>query len=153
MRSLALTLVLATAACAEDTIEVELSLRDHGCSADALAEVSVVSIEIYGEHDGSLCTLGRRCLFGVGPLDDIAGLSNTLADANQPLVDAALTGAEYIHVVGRAESCWDLPDPVDGAVPDHPVCGSNDLAAIDGDVLPIEMQCGGCRAMEVPLCP
>ncbi|MBX7078237.1 MAG: hypothetical protein K1X88_03550 [Nannocystaceae bacterium] len=148
-----LALLLATLACGEETLEVHLELRDHGCEPAALAEVTVVSIEIYGEANGGLCTLGRRCLFGVGPLADIDDLSAALDDTAQPLVDVDVDGAQYIHVVGRAESCWDLPDPIDGEIPDHPVCGSNDLAAIEGDVLPVEMTCAACTAMEVPLCP
>ncbi|MBC8068653.1 MAG: hypothetical protein IAG13_10000, partial [Deltaproteobacteria bacterium] len=127
----AVLLGLTLCTCAADTLEIALEIEVDGCDAAALAEVSVISVEVYGRHDGERCALARRCLFAVDvpePLADADDLAEALRDATQPLVEGELAGAEYIHVVGRTQSCWDLPDPEDGVLPDHPACGANDFA-------------------------
>lgn len=145
--------MLTCLACEAQPLEVSLDLRGGSCTALDLMAVRVISIEVYGSSsEAEMCTLARRCVFvDVAPtsIDEIGQL---LSEVNQPLVDAELAGAEYIHVVGR-ESCWDQPDPVTGVPPVPPICGANDLAEIDGDLLPLTMRCdASCPAEQVPLC-
>lgn len=149
----ALASVLATVACAAEPLEISLELRGDDCDATDLAEVRVVSIEIYGSDDASdLCTLGRRCVFADAAPDSIEAIGELLGAVNQPLVDAELGGASYVHVVGRT-SCWDQPDPNSGALATPATCGANDLAEIDGDVLAVTMRCDmDCPAEQVALC-
>lgn len=150
---LALGVALGPTACDPEPLEVHLELRGDDCTAEDLAEVRVVSVEIYGSAGGEdLCTLARRCVFADAAPTDIDGIATLLHDVNQPLVDAELDGAAYLHVVGRA-TCWDQPDPVTGVLPTPPACGANDLAEVDGDALAVTMSCGAaCAAQQVPLC-
>jgi hypothetical protein len=155
MRAAAL-LGFALCACVADTLEIALEIEADGCAASSFEQVSVISIEVYGNHDGKLCALARRCLFAVDvpePLHGPDDLAATLRGANQPLVEGELDGAEYIHVVGRTQSCWDLPDPEGGVVPDHPLCGANDFHEVEGGAVPIVLQCEACPAEEIELCP
>lgn len=144
-------------ACQADVLDVHLELTDAGCAATALADVRVLSIEVYGtdasgDSDLDLCTLARRCIFVDAPPTSVDAISDALHEANQPLVDAELEGAELVHVVGRT-SCWGQADPVTG-VPEVPaVCGSNALAEVDGDTLALTMRCDpDCPSEQVPLC-
>lgn len=145
-------LVLALG-CSAEALDVHLELADDGCAADALTEVRVISVEIYGSDSTSdLCTLARRCIFVDDPPDGVDAIAEVLRTANQPLVDAELQGAEFVHVVGRT-SCWGQADPVTGAPEVPSVCGSNDLAEVDGDTLALTMRCDpDCPSEEVPLC-
>jgi len=145
---------LACIACEGSALEVHLDLRGE-CDAAALAGVEVVTVEIYGnDATQNLCTLGRECVFiDVAPTS-VEELADVLSAANQPLVDAELAGAQYIHVVGRG-SCFDLPDPVTDLLPVPPACGANNIDEIDGDTLALTMQCDAadpCPAQEIPLC-
>jgi hypothetical protein len=151
--ALALAPGLTALACEAEPLEVNLELRGQNCAAEDLAQVRVVSIEIYGSTpEAPLCTLGRRCVFADTAPTSIDAIAELLHDVNQPLVDAEVAGAEYLHVVGRA-TCWDQPDPTTGILPTPPTCGSNDLAEIDGDVLAVTMRCDmDCAAEQVPLC-
>lgn len=146
-------LLLAPVACAAEPLEVALELRGDDCAAADLEAVRVVSVEVYGSDDASdLCTLGRRCVFADAAPTSIEAIGELLGEVNQPLIDAELAGASYIHVVGRA-TCWDQPDPASGALPIPPTCGANDLAEIDGETLPVTMRCDTeCPAEQVPLC-
>lgn len=140
-------------ACDAEPLEVHLDLRGEDCTAEDLAPVRVVSVEIYGSAGGEdLCTLARRCVFADAAPTSIEDIAALLHDVNQPLVDAELEGAAYLHVVGRA-TCWDQPDPVTGVLPTPPACGANDLAEVDGDALAVTMSCNSaCAAEQVPLC-
>lgn len=153
MRHSLLALV-ACVACEASALEVHLELRGE-CDAAALAEVEVVTVEIYGnDATQNLCTLGRECIFVDAAPTSVDDLADVLSDANQPLVDAELAGAQYIHVVGRG-SCFDLPDPVTDLLPVPPACGANNIDEADGDTLALTMQCDPadpCPAQEIPLC-
>jgi len=152
----ALPLLLAVTACAADTLDIALEIEVDGCDEDAFAAISVISIEVYGEHEGIRCALARRCLFAVdvpAPLVDVDDLARTLQGANQLLVEGELDGAEYIHVLGREQSCWDVPEAAGGAAPEHPMCGANDFAEVQAGAVPIVLQCGDCPAEEIDLCP
>jgi len=143
---------LACIACEASALEVHLELRGD-CDATALADVRVVTVEVYGnDATQNLCTLGRECVFADEPPASVDELADLLRDASQPLVDAELQGAQYVHVVGRG-SCFDLADPITGLVPVPPACGANNLAEVDGDTLVVPMQCDDpCPAQEIPLC-
>lgn len=151
--SAALVVHALLAACDAEALDVHLELADDGCAAAALAEVRVLSIEIYGSDDtADLCTLARRCIFVDDPLTGVDAISDALRDANQPLVDADVDGAEVVRVVGRS-SCWGQADPVTGAPEVPAVCGSNALAEVDGDTLALTMRCDpDCPSEQVPLC-
>lgn len=144
---------VALVGCSGDTVELALDLTNVDCVAADFAEIDVVSIEVYGQHDGDLCALARRCMFDVdvppGTLVDVDALSDVLAAANQPLVDTELEGALYLRLVGRRQStgCWS-PDPVQ-----HPACAQADLADAEGDTLALGLNCAECPNDEVPLCP
>lgn len=151
---LPLLVLFATTACEASALEVHLELQGE-CDATALATVEVVTVEIYGnDATQNLCTLGRECIFVDTPPTSVDDVADVLSDASQPLVDADLEGAQYIHVVARG-SCFELPDPVTGLLPVPPACGANNIDEVDGDTLALTMQCDAadpCPAQEIPLC-
>lgn len=144
--------MLAGLGCEAPPVEVTLDVRGE-CGLDSLVDVRAVSIEVYGSDEAlDLCTLGRRCVFANVAPTSIEEVSQLLRDGNQPLVDAELAGAEYVHVVGHV-SCFPQKDPVTDVYPIPPTCGANDLAEVDDGTLAVTMQCdGSCPAEPVPLC-
>jgi hypothetical protein len=146
-------LLLFATACGGDTNELALELRDGGCTADVLEEIAILSIEVYGSNDGTMCALSRRCLFNVdmaiegGPVQSLAALEDVLRDANQPLIDIESEGADYFKIVGRRNEsgCWSGTS--------HPACGEADLADAEDGELPVTIRCEPCVEEDVPLCP
>lgn len=157
MRSLrlvasALALVGATACASESTdIDLDLELLDGGCSESALAEISVLSLEVYGGNDdGDMCTLAKRCVFDVDlqtPPQSVADLEAALQGLEQPIIDVDASDARFLAVIGRRrlDGCF--------AGDEHPVCGFADLADGDDGALQLNMRCEPCPATEFPLCP
>jgi hypothetical protein len=84
-----LPLALGLAACTADTLDIELEIAAPDCQAADFAQVSVIAIAVYGEHDGTHCALARRCVYAVDELARwrILAISAALREATQPLVE------------------------------------------------------------------
>lgn len=147
---------VATAACAavlggcsapEHRVELAIELSSDGpaCTATELDAVRVISVELLGIADGQPCSLGKRCVFDVGTLDNVDDLAALLAEANQPLVDVADDDAHTVAILGHAESCWGTDD--------HVMCGYADLAEVQDGVLAVPMSCTACPDDDIVFCP
>jgi hypothetical protein len=140
-------------ACEEPTADLELDLRQGDCTADDLAQISVVSIEVWGGGAGDMCTLGKRCVFDVDLPDapsDVEVIEEKIAAVNQPLIDVEFEGARWVALIGRtqAEGCFAAENP--------PACAQAEVADADNGTLVLTLRCGeeACDAiMEYPLCP
>jgi hypothetical protein len=149
-----LTLALVLAACDADTLDIDLEITANDCEASDFAEVAVIEIAVYGEHAGTFCALARRCVYARdfhGPLADVDDFNAALREAEQPLVDGLVEGAEHIRVNGRALDCWDL----EPNLPNHPMCGNNEFAEARDGALPIAMTCdeSRCPREQYEQCP
>ncbi len=144
---LRVALALAVVAgCGGSTEDVTLSLSaGASCEPPALAPITVVSVEVYGDRNGDLCILNQRCVFNLDEPQTAEDLADALRAANPPLVDFEADGARAIGVIGHATSCWGANDRV--------ACGFNDLAEASGGELPIQLACGTCDDAEIPFCP
>lgn len=142
-----LAVLCALAACTPDdsTLALELS-ADATCTADALSAVASLSLEVYGDADGTLCTLARRCvtLADITSLDD---LTAALRAAMQPLIDTDLDDTRQIAVLGH--------DRLGCGEADRLLCGFTDLADADDDVLAVPLRCDAadCPLEVPPFCP
>lgn len=139
-------LLLAWApACTAPEHQVALALDGPTCTAEDLAGVRVISVELLGVADQRPCALAKRCLFDLGGLDSVDDVVALLAEANQPLVDVADEDAHTVAVIGHGESCWGTDD--------HVMCGYGDLAEVRGGVLAMSLSCGPCPDDEILFCP
>jgi hypothetical protein len=144
---LALGLALGLAGCSapEHRVELAIELATDGPACTALGEVRVISVELLGIADGQPCSLGKRCVFDVGTLEDVDDVAALLAEANQPLVDVADDDAHTVAVIGHRESCWGTDD--------HAMCGYADLAEVQDGVLAVPVSCTACPDDEIRFCP
>lgn len=148
-RTLALLAALVACAPAPTTVELALS-GDASCTPAGLATISSVSVEVYGDADGQLCTLARRCVTVDAPAA-IADLEAELRAATQPLIDIDPEGALQIAVLGHQRlGCGEG---------DHDLCGFADLADVTDDALEIPIRCdrtpdeSRCPLEVPPFCP
>lgn len=148
---LALAIACVELGCAAEVEALTLELRQGTCDAGQIAEIRMLSVEVYGFDDaGDFCTLQKRCVSEVevdpgtsAPIDD---LEAALSAQSQPLVDTRRDGAAYIALVGRRfDDCF--------VVDAHPMCGLADLANAQDGVLAIELECGACVANDWEFCP
>lgn len=144
-------LLLCVIACGGETNELAL-LLEGDCPPENFEEIAILSIEVYGSDNGTMCALSRRCLFSVDmvlpePLMSMNDLEAVLRDANQPLIDIEAEGANYFKIVGRRNEsgCWSGTE--------HPACGEADLADAEDGQLPVTIRCDSCVEEDVPLCP
>lgn len=136
--------------CASDVEALTLELRQGTCEASALAEIRMLSVEVYGVESGDFCTLQKRCVSEVrvepDAADPLADLEDALGDQTQPLVDTRRDGAAYVGLVGRRyDDCF--------VVDAHPMCALADLANARDGVLQIELECGACVPNDWEFCP
>lgn len=152
-RSALLCLAVALGpACAEpQTADLQLVLGPSECSAEQLAQISLVSIEVWGGAAEAMCTLGKRCIFDVdmpAPPTSVEDIEAAIAEVNQPLIDVEAEGARWVALLGRrqADGCF--------ASANHPACAQADIAdARDGELV-LTLRCDTCSSsMEYPLCP
>jgi hypothetical protein len=138
--------MLCVTGCSSPEHQIDLALHDDAtCTASALGDVRVISVELLGQANGALCSLGKRCVFDVGTIasmDDVVGL---LAEANQPLVDVADEDAHTVAILGHTESCWGADDLA--------MCGYAALAEARGGALEVGLACMDCAPADVPFCP
>ncbi|MEZ4452984.1 MAG: hypothetical protein R3B09_26225 [Nannocystaceae bacterium] len=134
---------------APEVVDLELA-DDASCASPAIDGLASLSVEVYGDADGELCTLARRCVT-VDAAASIADLEATLAAATQPLVDVELEGARQIAVLGHARlGCGEG---------DRRLCGFADLADLAGASLPVPIRCDVgepptlCPLEVPPFCP
>jgi hypothetical protein len=145
----ALLLVLL-AACSPGPTVVALALSaDDSCREDHYLALASVSVEVYGDADGELCTLARRCVTVDAPAD-VADLEAALRAATQPLVDLGLAGTRQIAVYGHQRLGCGA-----GA---RDLCGFADLADEDDGALTIPIRCDAvdlerCPGEVPPFCP
>lgn len=142
-----LLMCLALAACPADDAVVALAFTaDETCTEARLAALASVSVEVYGDADGELCTLARRCvtLAGVTSLED---LTAALRSAMQPLVDTNLADTRQIAVLGH--------DRLGCGEADRLLCGFADLADAQADELAVALRCesADCPLEVPPFCP
>jgi hypothetical protein len=153
---LAATALAAASACAagpggcstpEHQVELAIGLASDGpaCTATELDAVRVISVELLGFADGQPCSLGKRCVFDVGTLEDVGDVTALLAQANQPLVDVTDEDAHTVAILGHAESCWGTDD--------HVMCGYADLGEVQDGVLAVAMRCTACPDDDIVFCP
>lgn len=129
----------------EHRIDLVLDDADATCTAGALGEVRVISVELLGKAGGALCSLGKRCVFDVGTIESMDDVVGLLAGANQPLVDVADEDAHTVAILGHSESCWGADDLA--------MCGYADLAEERGGTLEVAIDCGACAPADIPFCP
>lgn len=147
----AVVLVALIVGCTPAPTTVALALAgDASCTPAGLAAISSVSVEVYGDADGQLCTLARRCVTVDAP-GSIADLEAALHDATQPLVDIDPEGARQIAVLGHQRlGCGEG---------DRDLCGFADLADVADDALEIPIRCdrtpdeSRCPLEVPPFCP
>jgi hypothetical protein len=131
--------------------QVTLQLRAGSCEAAELAQIRMLSVEVYGfDPAGDFCTLQKRCVSEVevqpDSADPLADLEAALQDQRQPLVDTRREGAAYVALLGRRfDDCF--------VVDEHPMCATADLANAQDGELPIELRCGNCVAHDWDFCP
>jgi hypothetical protein len=135
---------LTATACAASDASAELALTQGNCQEAQLAQVSVLSVEVYGRHDGDLCVLRQRCIFNVDAMS-VADIGEAMADANQPLIDVEQDGAMVLAVIGHTSSCFSYDDQA--------MCGFADLADAGDGILDVQLECQACPAEEIPFCP
>jgi hypothetical protein len=142
----ALALLCALAGCVADDRVVGLELTaDPGCTADQLAALASVSVEVYGDADGSLCTLARRCVT-LAEIRTIDELTAALRAAMQPLVDTGLADTRQIAVLGH--------DRLGCGEGDRLLCGFADLAEADDSLgVPLRCEAADCPLEVPPFCP
>jgi hypothetical protein len=142
-----LLLLLALAACPADDQVVALEFSaDAACTADRLGALASVSVEVYGDAAGQLCTLARRCVT-LGDIATLADLTAALRDAMQPLVDTERADTRQIAVLGH--------DRLGCGEGDRGLCGFADLADVAGDALTVPLSCeaADCPLTVPPFCP
>ncbi len=142
-----LTLLCALMACEPDDETVALAFTaDDGCTPERLVNLASVSVEAYGDADGSLCTLARRCVT-LADVRTLAELTAALRAAMQPLVDTSLADTRQIAVLGH--------DRLGCGEGDRLLCGFTDLAEADADGLTIPLTCepADCPLEVPPFCP
>ena len=150
-----LPLVLVLAACAAETLEIDLLIEAPDCAPSSFEQVSNIEIAVFGEHDGQPCLLDQRCLWQVdleyGTLEGVDDFESAMRAANPPLVSGLLAGAQHVKVNGRESDCY----ANDETLPSHPMCGGNDFAEVEDGSLPIVLTCDPepCRREDVELCP
>lgn len=134
---------LALATCSPEPTVVAIDLTDDpSCSTQALAQISSVSIEVYGDAGGALCTIARRCVTIEAPAG-LAEIASALKTATQPLIDVGISGTRQIAVLGHTRLGCGEGDRV--------LCGFVELADVEDDILSIPVHCE--RADEAPRCP
>jgi hypothetical protein len=126
-------------------LHIELASDGPACTATELGAVRVLSVELLGIANGQPCSLGKRCVFDVGTLEDVDDVAALLAAANQPLVDVADDDAHTVAVIGHAESCWGTAD--------HVMCGYADLAEVQDGALAVPVSCTACPDDAILFCP
>lgn len=144
-----LGLCLLAGACALPAEDQQLSLTvDATAIEPRLAELGVLSVEVYGVRDTTtLCTLARRCLY---PVD--LGMPQTGADLQaalrriEPLVEVDGAVAHQIAVVGRPGGLCDERGP-------FLACGFADLATAQGGELTVAVAEGQCPQTLPEFCP
>lgn len=146
-----LVLSALVAGCTADAVDVELVLREGDCTPPDLAQIRVLSVEVYGYGDGdeTLCTLDKRCVFDLNlpetPIASVDDLEDALRAQQQPLIDTARAGAEWVGIVGRSEpSCWKQET--------YPLCGLADLQNVSDGRLEVRLSCD-CTDETHPNCP
>jgi hypothetical protein len=140
-------LIGALVGCAAEDEVVALELTaDATCSADRLAALASVSVEVYGDADGELCTLARRCvtLAEVATVDE---LTAALRAATQPLVDTELADSRQNAVLGH--------DRLGCGEGDRMLCGFVDVAEVTdaGLTVPLRCEAADCPPDVPPFCP
>lgn len=149
MRRLALLAgcALLSACTADDTVLALEFTADESCAEDPLRALASLSIEVYGDADGDLCTLARRCVT-VADIADVADLTAALRAAMQPLIDTDLADTRQIAVLGH--------DRLGCGEADRLLCGFADLAdAADDATLAVPLRCeaADCPLDVPPFCP
>lgn len=139
------SLLLACPPADDEVVALELT-ADATCTAARLAPLASLSIEVYGDADGDLCTLARRCvtLADITTVDD---LTAALRAAMQPLIDTALADSRQIAVLGH--------DRLGCGEGDRLACGFADLADLADDALTVPLRCdpADCPPDVPPFCP
>lgn len=142
-----LLLLLALAACTPGPTTLELEFTaDATCTPDRLTALASLSIEVYGDAAGDLCTLARRCVT-LADITTIDQLTAALRAAMQPLIDTDLADTRQIAVLGH--------DRLGCGEADRLLCGFTDLADADDDVLGVPLRCDAadCPLEVPPFCP
>jgi hypothetical protein len=140
-------LLCAFTACAADDEVLALAFTaDAGCTADRLVALASVSVEVYGDADGSLCTLARRCVT-LAEVTTLDGLTAALRAAMQPLVDTRRADTRQIAVLGH--------DRLGCGEGDRLLCGFADPADADeqGLTVPLRCEAADCPLEVPPFCP
>ncbi len=151
-RPLAAFVALAGACATDDpaAVELRLGLADGGCTAEHVASISLLAIEVYGQDAGRVCKLASRCIFNVDLPQAPASLSDlerAMKAANQPLIDTLYEGSSEVAVLGRmaGTSCFSARDAA--------LCAYGELADAEDGTLTLTARCDGCASEEIPLCP
>ena len=147
MRRLLLWWFSTLAACTADDAVVALEFTaDDGCTEDRLVALASVSVEVYGDAGGELCTLARRCVT-LAEISSPAELTAALRAAMQPLVDTDLADSRQIAVLGH--------DRLGCGEGDRLLCGFADLADTTDDALSVPLRCepADCPLEVPPFCP
>jgi hypothetical protein len=149
MRRLALLAgcALLSACTADDTVSRSSSPPTTPAPRIRLRALASLSIEVYGDADGDLCTLARRCVT-VADIADVADLTAALRAAMQPLIDTDLADTRQIAVLGH--------DRLGCGEADRLLCGFADLAdAADDATLAVPLRCeaADCPLDVPPFCP
>ncbi|MCH9683808.1 MAG: hypothetical protein K0V04_20420 [Deltaproteobacteria bacterium] len=113
-----------------------------------LAELGVLSVEVYGVRDTTtLCTLARRCLYpqDLGNPQTSAQLQGALRSI-EPLVEVDADVAHQLAVVGRVGGLCDAQGP-------FLLCGFADLATASGNDLTIGLADAQCPDTLPDFCP
>lgn len=135
VRAAVFGLVLSTLACTRPVEDRELRLAvDASAIEPRLAELGVLSVEVYGVRDtATLCTLARRCLYPLDLGDPRSGddLQAALRKV-RPLVEVDAAVAHQVAVVGRSGGLCDEQGP-------FVVCGFADLGTARGDDLDVAL--------------
>ena len=131
-------------ACGSDTHDLTLEV-DGSCQPAELAEVAIISVELWGiDDEGRPCAIARRCIYDV-ELATVDDVTTAMAAVNQPLIDVEDPDAHTLAVIGHTGSCFDHTD--------HAMCGFADLADRDDGVLEVGLACTACPVQEIAFCP
>jgi hypothetical protein len=137
------------AACARPVEDRELRLLvDASAVEPRLAELGVLSVEVYGVRDTTtLCTLARRCLYPLDLGDPRSGddLQAALREV-RPLVEVDAAVAHQVAVIGRTGGLCDEQGP-------FLLCGFADIGTARGDELAVALVDAPCPDPLPSFCP
>jgi hypothetical protein len=136
---------VATLACGEDDLSLELAIPLGTCEVADLGEVAALSVEVWGfEADGRPCAMAARCIPVRETMTSLDDLYRVLQEEEQPLVDTTRASSPLLYLKGHTTQDCFIGENVS-------MCGFGSING--GGVIELPLDCGACsNTMDVRLC-